>query len=114
MFGRGRERVDGTVVAAAVHRSHVTGEGASYQRMKYVVEYHLPDAAPTRVEVKETERFGATVMRSLHKGEVAPLLVDRRSGKVRFDVEDPRINLEAMVSRRRRRERDEFRDALGD
>ena len=64
------------------------------------------------IEVKETEKLGAKVMCSLTKGSTAPLLVDRRSGKVRFDTADPRINLKARRRRGRRQDEDEFQRAL--
>lgn len=114
VFGRQWERVEGEVLAEAVHRSHHTDDGTPYLRMKYVVGYQLAGAAPVRVELKEPERFGTKVIRSLTRGEVVPLLVDARSGKVRFDVDDPAINRKAARERARRRGDDDFRSALDD
>lgn len=114
MFGRHREAVEGKVLAEAVHKSHTSTDGIVYRRMKYVVEYHLPGEAVQRAEVLETEKLGSKVMRSLNKGETVPLLVDRRSGDVRFDVDDERINLKAWIKRTKARQDDDFRGALGD
>jgi hypothetical protein len=113
MFGRGRQvRVDGAVVAEAVHKSHTTDTGQQYTRMKYVIEFERPGAGIERVELKETERLGSKVMRSLTTGDTAPLLVDAKSGKVRFDTDDPRINLKVRMSKVKHREDDRFKEAL--
>ncbi len=113
MFGRGRQvRVDGTVVAEAVHKSHTTDTGQQYTRMKYVVEFERPGAGAERLELKEAEKLGSKVMRSLTKGDTAPLLIDTKSGKVRFDTDDPRINLKVRMAKSKRRESDRFKGAL--
>ncbi len=113
MFGRGRQvRVDGTVVAEAVHKSHTTDTGQQYTRMKYVVEFERPGAGIERVELKEAEKLGSKVMRSLTTGDTAPLLVDEKSGKVRFDTDDPRINLKVWMAEVKRREDGRFKGAL--
>ena len=113
MFGRGRQiRVDGTVIAEAVHKSHTTDTGAQYTRMKYVVEFERPGVGMERIELKEAEKFGSKVMTSLTRGDTAPLLVDEKSGKVRFDTDDPRINVKAWVAKTKRRGDDEFKRAL--
>ncbi|MEZ5272553.1 MAG: hypothetical protein R2694_09635 [Ilumatobacteraceae bacterium] len=114
MFGRTWERLDGTVVAAALHADRQTSEGVRYTRMKYVVEYRLPGGDPVRVELKDEEKFGNRVMTQLAEGATAPLLVDPKSGKVRFDADDPRINLKARREVRKREEGDAFKRALGD
>lgn len=80
--------------------------------MKYVVEYQLPGAGVERVELKEAERFGVKQMKGLIKDATAPLLVDRKSGKVRFDTDDRRINLKAQNARSKRRDDEEFDKAL--
>ncbi len=80
--------------------------------MKYVVEYQLPGAGVERVELKEAERFGANVMKGLTKDATAPLLVDQKSGRVRFDTDDPRINLKTQAARSKRREDEEFDEVL--
>ncbi|MCB0957181.1 MAG: hypothetical protein KDB06_12925 [Ilumatobacter sp.] len=82
--------------------------------MKYVVEYQLPGGDPVRVELKDEEKFGNRVMTQLAEGATAPLLVDPKSGKVRFDADDPRINLKARREARKREEGDAFKRALGD
>ena len=112
MFGRDWERVDGKVLAEALHTRRLSSNGQWYTRMKYVVEYQLPGADVQRVELKETERFGAKVMKSLTRDSTAPLLVDRKSGKVRFDTDDPRINLKAQIGRSKQRDDEEFEKAL--
>lgn len=112
MFGRVWERVDGKVLAVGLHASRPSSDGQWYQRMKYVVEYRLPGAEAQRVELKEAEKFGGKVMVSLNKGATAPLLVNRRSGKVRFDADDPRINLKSRRDGSKRRDEDEFEKAL--
>ncbi|MEO6628692.1 MAG: hypothetical protein ABIP03_09000 [Aquihabitans sp.] len=106
--------MEGKVLAAAVHKSHTTPEGLAYRRMKYVVECRVPGEAVQRLELKETERFGSKVMRSLNKGETVPLLVDRSSGKIRFDVDDPQINLKVWIKKVKQREDSNFKKALGD
>ena len=112
MFGRNWERVDGKILAEGLHTRRLSSNGQWYTRMKYVVEYQLPGAGVERVELKETERFGAKVMKSLTRDSTAPLLVDRKSGKVRFDTDDPRINLKAQTARSKQRDDEEFEKAL--
>ncbi|CAN5517727.1 hypothetical protein BH10ACT11_BH10ACT11_21440 [soil metagenome] len=107
-------RVDGKVLAEAVHKHRPSENGQTYRRMKYVIEYERPGAGSERVEILETERFGSKVMASLSRGATAPLLVDSKSGKVRFDTDDPRINLKARIGRTKRRGDDEFERALRD
>jgi hypothetical protein len=114
MFGRDWEQVDGTVLAEAVETQRLSSNGQWYTRMKYVVEYQAPDGGSERVELKETEKFGSKVMTSLTKGDAAPLLVDRKSGKVRFDTDDPRINLKTRIRNTKRSEDDEFKRAMED
>lgn len=41
-----------------------------------------------------------------------PLLVESKSGKVRFDTDDPRINLKTRIKQINRRGDDEFKRAL--
>lgn len=112
MFGRNWERMDGKVLAESVDTHRPSSDGQWYTRMKYVVEYQTPEGTSERVELKETEKFGAKVMASLTKGSTAPLLVDQKSGKVRFDTDDPRINLKARAARGKRRDKDDFDQAL--
>lgn len=112
MFGRNWERVDGKVVAEGLHTRRPSSDGQWYERMKYVVEYQLPGAGVERVELKGAERFGVKTMKGLTKGATAPLLVDRKSGRVRFDTDDPRINLKAQTARNKRRDDEEFEKAL--
>ncbi len=112
MFGRNWERVDGKVLAEGLASRRPSSDGQWYTRMKYVVEYQLPGTGAERVELKEAERFGSKVMKGLTKDATAPLLVDRKSGKVRFDTDDPRINLKAQTARGKRRDDEEFEKAL--
>lgn len=112
MFGLNWEHLDGKVIAAAVHKTHASGDGLWYKRMKYVVEYQLPGTPAVRVELKEPEKFGAKVISTLAAGAKAPLLFDPKSGEVRFDVDDQRINLKATMARSKRRDDDDFRKAL--
>ena len=112
MFGRNWERVDGKVLAEGVHRNRPSSDGQWYTRLKYVVEYELPGAGVERVELREAERFGVKQMKGLTKGMAAPLLVDRQSGKVRFDTDDPRINLKAQSRRNKQRDDEEFEKTL--
>jgi hypothetical protein len=113
MLGRNWERVDGKVLAEGIHARRPSSDGQWYTRMKYVVEYQLPGAEVERVELKEAERFGVKQMKGLTKGTVAPLLVERKSGKARFDTDDPRINLKAQTKRRKQRDDEEFKKELG-
>ncbi len=112
MLRRNWERVDGTVLAESLHTRRPSSDGQWYTRMKYVVEYQLPGGGVERVELKEPEKFGVKVMKGLTKGATAPLLVDLKSGKVRFDTDDPRVNLKAQRQRSKRRDDEEFETAL--
>jgi hypothetical protein len=112
MFGRNWERVEGKVLAEGVDKNRPSSDGQWYTRLKYVVEYELSGAGVERVELKEPERFGVKQMKGLTKGMDVPLLVDRKSGKVRFDTDDPRINLKAQSKRSRQRDDEEFEKTL--
>lgn len=104
--------VDGTVIAEAVHKQHQTPEGANYTRMKYVVEYRDPSGELVRTEVLETEKFGSKAMKSLTREDAAPLLIERKSGKVKFDIDDPRIDVKARTRKAKRDDEADFQRAL--
>jgi hypothetical protein len=114
MFGRKRgwERVDGKVLAEKIDKRRPSQEGQWYTRMKYVVEFQRPGAGVERVELVEPEKLGTKVIASLSRGSAVPLLVDPKSDKVRFDTDDPRINLKTRTRQGKQRDDDEFEKAL--
>lgn len=107
MFGRNWEKVQGKILTEGIHKRHQSDNGQWCTRMKYVVEYERPGAGAEWVELKEPEKFGTNMMRTLTRGMTAPLLVDTKSGKVRFDTDDPQINLKAWISQSKRNDEDD-------
>jgi hypothetical protein len=67
--------------------------GPLASRHEYIVEYQLEGAEPQRVVLKE--KYGK--MNSPGNGASVPLLLDRKSGKVRWDLHDPQLNLKAYL-----------------
>jgi hypothetical protein len=105
-------RVEGKVLAEKIHKRRPSQEGQWYTRMTYVVEFQRPGAGVERVELVEPEKLGTKVIAPLSRGSAVPLLVDPKSDKVRFDTDDPRINLKTRTRQSKQRDDDEFEKAL--
>jgi hypothetical protein len=91
MRGRDWERVRGRVIASKTLRG-----GGTFSRRAYVVEYRVDGGPRQRVELKRVMGWGAwPKMISPLEGEKVPLLLDRASGEVRFDVDDPALSFKA-------------------
>jgi hypothetical protein len=87
------EPVEGHVIA-----EKPIGRGGTYQQYKYLIEYAVAGGSVQRVELKRVMGWGAVPkMTAPSVGDAVPLLVDRSSGKVRFDVKNPAINRRARV-----------------
>jgi hypothetical protein len=64
---------------------------------KYLIEYRVDGRQPQRVELKRDRGWGYWPrMIDPDDGSEVPLLLDRRSGKVRFDVKNPALNFKAQ------------------
>jgi hypothetical protein len=60
-----------------------------------VVEYQVDAAEPRRAELKQAWGLLSKKMINPSEGSMVPLLLDRGSGTVRFDVKNPAINWKA-------------------
>ncbi len=69
--------------------------GQMQTKWKYVVEYRVDGGEPKRVELKQATGLLGPKMINPSKGQSVPLLLDRKSGEVRFDEDNPAINLKA-------------------
>lgn len=78
--------------------------------MEYVVEYRLDDGSPQRTKV--VQRLGKMITPRV--GDTVPLLVDRKSGKVKWDISNPTLNLNAMRKAREAAENADFEAELED
>lgn len=74
------------------------------------MEYRVDDGEPQRVELKQ--EWGWLSKRMINVSGKVPLLLNRRSGKVRFEWKDPRINWKAHVEQSERKRRSDFDEAL--
>jgi len=81
--------IEGKVLASKKHSSRGSASGAVNQ-MEYVVEY-THDGEAQRAELVQEMGLNAFKMIDPPIGTSVPLLIDARSGKVKFDVDDPRI-----------------------
>ena len=93
MFSRDRRPVSGRIIE--VRRAKTFGGGSVgplASQHEYVVEYQLEGAERQRVVLKE--KYGK--MNSPAKGASVPLLIDK-SGKVHWDLKDPKLNLKAHL-----------------
>jgi hypothetical protein len=82
------QKIEGRILA-----SEHTGWGASHGvggQKKYVVEYSVRGTTK-RVELKQVMGLNSFKMISPKVGSSVPLLLNQRSGKVEFDIEDPRL-----------------------
>jgi hypothetical protein len=114
VFGRKWEPIEGRIVASET--AHVSRDERGHRTVqnKYVVEYSVDGAEPQRIELKQVayKLGGAMKMINPPKGSAVPLLLNRRSGKVRFDADDPRLNEKAIYEREQGKRDREFDDAL--
>ncbi len=113
MFGRKWDRIEGRVIESEVAHSSRSERGHRTTQWQYVVEYSV-DGEPRRAKVKQAAYLigGAMKMINPPKGARVPLLLNRRSGKVRFDADDPRINEKAIFERESAERKRKFDDAL--
>lgn len=110
MTGRGLERIEGRVIASKV-RKVLTGQAGTQSFWEYVVEYKV-DGESRRATLKQAASWiWGTKMINVAEGHSVPLLLDRKSGKVRFDVKDPRINRAAVIKRERAKQDAKFNRA---
>ena len=99
MWGQGWEPIDGRVIASKIHRV-TTGDSGTQTQWEYVVEYSVDGGDPQRVMLKQAASWiWGMKMINPSEGQSVPLLLNRRSGKVRFDAKNPRINREAIYKR---------------
>ena len=77
---------------------------------EYIVKYHVDGSEPQRVVLKE--KYGK--MNSPAKGASVPLLVDRKSGKVRWDLKDPKLNLKSYPKAQEEAKKAAFNAKLND
>jgi hypothetical protein len=113
VFGRRWERIDGRVIESEIAHTSVSERGHRTTQWRYVVEYSV-DGQRRRAEVKQVgyKLTGTMKMINPPNGTEVPLLLHRRSGKVRFDADDPRINEKAVFERERAERKQRFDDAL--
>src|SRR5579859_1724355 len=72
------------------------------------------DGTTSRVELKQVMGLNSFKMISPTVGSSVPLLFDERSGKVKFDVDDPRIALDSsdFLREDHKEDRDAYKSAL--
>ena len=94
VFSRDLQSIKGRVIEVRRSRTFGGGSlGAAESQHEFLVEYRLEDAEPQRVVLKE--KYGK--MNNPAKGSSVPLLLDRKSGKVQWDLKDPKLNLKAHL-----------------
>jgi hypothetical protein len=113
VFGRRGEwqKIDGRILA-----SEHTGVGASHGvggQKKYVVEYSA-GGTTKRAQLRQVMGLNSFKMISPPVGSSVPLLFNKRSGKVEFDIDDPRIalNLGDFLKEDSKAARDAYKSAL--
>ena len=113
MFGRNWERIEGRVIESEIAHTSRSERGHRTTQWRYVVEYSIDGGEPQRVKVKQAAYWTGTMkMINPPNGAKVPLLLHRRSGKVRFDADDPRINEKAVFEREEAERKRRFEDAL--
>jgi hypothetical protein len=115
VFGRGKTwtKIDGEVLASKRHSSRGSASGA-FAQMEYVVEFTV-DGAAKRVELVQVMSLNGFMMIDPPVGSSVPLLHEPASGKVKFDVDDPRIakpTRRDKMKTKRQSETDAYRQAL--
>jgi len=107
MFGHEWQRIEGRVLVSREKPNWVkwhSGTPLACPR-QFLIEY-----SPDGSEKKKVELEGSPDKVSFPAvGDVVPLLVDPRSGKVKFDVDDPRIGYKAKRLARTAAEDADFR-----
>ena len=88
--------ISGKVIVREIAKVYGSGNSATSTRWKYVVEYAVDGGEPKRVELKQAWGVIGKKMISPPEGARVPLLINNRSGEVRFDVDDPAINWKAV------------------
>lgn len=90
VFGRRGDwqKIEGRILASE-HTGWRASHGVGGQK-KYVVEYGV-GGTTKRVELKQVMGLNSFKMVSPWVGSTVPLLFNERSGKVEFDIDDPRI-----------------------
>ena len=100
----------------AAETAHVSRNERGHRTVqnKYVVEYSIDGGELQRTELRQVayKLGGAMKMINPPKGSPVPLLLHRKSGKVRFDADDPRINEKAIDERDQVKRDKNFEDAL--
>jgi hypothetical protein len=94
MFSKDRKPIKGRVIE--VRRAKTFGGGSVgplASRHEYIVEYEVAGSEPQRVVLKE--KYGK--MNSPGRGASVPLLLDPKSGKVEWDLKNPKLNLKAYL-----------------
>ena len=105
MFFRDLEPVKGRVLACKVARTYGGGSvGPLLRQHEYVVEYQADDGEAKRVSLKE--KVGKMVSPAV--GASVPLLVDRKTGEVHWDIKNPQLNLSASLKAHKAAEQAEF------
>lgn len=102
------------MIESEVAHTSRSERGHRTTQWQYVVEYSVDGGEPQRAKVKQVayKIGGAMKMINPPKGTTVPLLLHRRSGKVRFDADDPRINEKAIFEREAAGRARKFDDAL--
>lgn len=95
MWGQTWEPITGRVKAAKI--CSVRGGEIGPSQHKYVIEYQVDGGKAQRVELKQPWGFSYPKMIHVREGGTVPLLLNRRSGKVRFDVKNAAINYKARL-----------------
>lgn len=78
------------------------------------MEYSADGGEPRRVTLRQASSWiGGNTMINPPEGHNVPLLLNRRSGKVRFDAKNPRINTKAINEREKAQRDAAFKRASG-
>lgn len=105
--------ISGKVIVSEIAKVYGGGAaGSTMTRWKYVIEYSLDGGDSKRVELKQAWGLFAKKMINPSEGSRVPLLVNRRTGKVRFDVKDPAINWKVSLKADEAKGKDRFKREL--
>jgi hypothetical protein len=112
VWGRAWEPISGRVVASEI----CSRRDALMSRHKYVIEYRVDAGQVQRVELKQPWPFWRQFPKIINppKGSAVPLLLNRGSGKLRFDVKNPAINRKASLKANKASRDADFSKALND
>jgi hypothetical protein len=111
---RNLETIRGRVLASKEGRLYGSPTKTSERRHDYVVEYTLPSGETKRAELKQAWTSMNSLMRDVAVGETVSLLLNPRSGKVEFDLEDPTLGYSERRGQRARKkaEQAQFENVL--